>query len=396
MEANCNQDEKLHDCFNMMEAKYEVELLKLKERKWKDIAASMAEALREKKYTAKACKERWESLEDGSALIPIELDDDLEHRRVLREARLAENQRRRAEQKAAVLWALGEKDRKLAARRAELAEKDRERQVEKARKQAEKDEEARIKAEQRAGLEKRRAEQRAIQEELKAYHQAQRDERNNADAMYQHFTGKKLNGRRDNNLIKGADDNIVYDSDADTEMADTVLGDDERESEMPDLTDAEEGSIAEPGNNVETMDATPTPSRSRRVTRSKSKHIAKSKKTKVTLETLINPRSIMSYGELDEVLSRRKLPVRGFDEPHAQVVARIAAADATEDSTKLRELLSGYFDYRKATQEILARRLQEYDAASSVLGQEGATALDPEFKRGYEGYQGKFAFALEE
>lgn len=375
-----------------MEAKYDVEMLKLKERKWKDISAALADALREKKYTPKACKERWESLEDGTALIPIELDGDPDARKVFREARVAENKRRREEQKAAVIWALGEKDRKQAQRRAILEERERERQAERARKQAERDEDERIKAEQRAGLEKRRAEQRAIEAEIKDYHESKRNERKNADAMYMYYTGKKLNGRRDNNLIKGADDETTY-SDPDIDMADSMFDDDEeQEPEMPNLTDAEESSAGESGDEADKLSRSASVSKSK----AKGKLPIRNKKTKVTLETLINPRSIMNDAELAEVLARRNLRRRARDETHPEVVARIAAADAEETVPKLKELLGAYFERRKGSREVLIRRLQEYDAAASELGMQTVTAIDPGFKRGYEGYRGKFAYAIED
>lgn len=372
-----------------MEAKYEVDMLRLKERKWKDVAAAVAESLQAKKYTPKACKERWESLEDGTALIPIELAVDKEARIALREARVAENKRRRTEQKAAVVWALGEKDRKAAERRALMDERDKERQVERARKQAERDEDERIKAEQRAGLEKKRAEQRAIEDAIKEYHEAKRNERKNADAMYIYYTGKKLNGRRDNNLINNGDDETAY-SDSDIDMQDSMFDDgDEQAPEMPDLTDAEESFAG--GSENET-----TASCSISARKTEKKRVIKSKKLKVSLETLVNPRSIMDDVELAEVLARRGLRCRAQDETHPQVVARIAAADAEETVPKLKELLAAYFERRKGGREVLVRRLQEYDAASSALGMEGITAIDPDFKKGYEGYRGKFAYALEE
>lgn len=376
-----------------MEARYEVELLRLKERKWKDIATALAESLSVKKYTPKACKERWESLEDGTALIPIELADDTEARHVLREARVAENKRRRAEQRAAVIWTLGEKDRKAAERRALMEEKEKERQAERARKQAERDEDERIKAEQRAGLEEKRAKQRAISDAIKEHHQAKRRERKNADAMYTYYTGKKLNGRRDNSLIKTPNDETTY-SDSDIEMEGSLFDDDEQEPDMPHITDAEESSNGESANEIE---ASETSRRFASVTnKTKSKHVLRSKKPKVTLETLVNPRSIMNDAELAAILTRRKLRRRTTDETHAEVVARIAAADAEETVPKLRELLAGYFERRKGTHDVLVRRLQEYDAARSILGEQGVTAIDPEFKKGYEGYRGKFAYAIQE
>lgn len=351
----------------------------------------MAEGLGEKKYTAKACKERWESLEDGSALIPIELDMDQEGRTALREHRWGEARRRREAAKAAKEWKLGEKGRKQAEKRAGLEQRERVRQAEKDRKQEEKDEDERIKAEQRAALERKRAAQRAVEESIKRDHEAKRIERKNADAMHIHFTGKKINGRRGDNLIKAAgEDDTMYGSDSDVETPDLVFDGEEAEPDMPDLTDAEETSASEDENGEHKVKRP----RSAKPTR-RSQRVVKTPKTRVTLETLANPRSIMGHSELDRVLAIRNLPRRAGDESHAEVVARLAAADKQEGTATVRQLLRQNFDRRKSNRETLIRRLQEYDAADSELGKQGVTATDSEFKRGYEGYQGKFAFALE-
>ena len=319
----------------------------------------------------------------------------------MREARIVENQRVREEKKAADLWQLGEKDRKAAEKRAILEQKDRERKAERARKQAERDEDERIKAEQRAGLEERRAKQRAIEREIKANHKKKRTERKNADAMYMRLKGTKINGRRDMSLLGlGFDKDADTESDSDMEMADSFINDDEQDSDMPDLTDAEEDSAGESDDGEEDGDGE-SGSRTRgtrpsRKGKGKSKHTLRPRMPKVTLDTLANPRSIMTYNELAEVLASRNLRARGPNETHAQIVARIAAADAAETRNKIRELLAVYFDRSKGNHDTLVRRLQEHDAASSVAGKQGVTALDPEFKRDYEGYHGKFAFALEE
>ena len=352
----------------------------------------MAEGLGEKKYTAKACKERWESLEDGSALIPIELDMDQEGRTALRERRWSEAKRGREQAKAAKEWKLGERGRKQAEKRAELEQRERERQAVKDRKQAEKDEDERIKAEQRAALEKKRAEQRAIEESIKRYHEAKRIERKNADAMYIHLTGKKINGRRGDNLIKAAwEDDTVYGSDSDEEMLDSMVDGEEAEPDMPDLTDAEGTSASEDENGEHKVKRPRFTKPTRR-----SQRVVKTPKTRVTLDTLANPRTIMSSAELDRLIAKRNLPRRADDESHAEVVARLAATDKQEGTATLRQLLLQYFDRRKGARELLIRRLQEYDAADSELGQQGTTAIDPDFKQGYEGYKGKFAFALED
>lgn len=358
--------------------KYEIDVLKLKEKKWKDISAALADKLEVKKYTAPACKARWDALEDGSALLPIELDFDKEGRRVLREDRIAANKQRREDIKAAALWAAGEKDRRAAAKKALMDEKERERQAERARKQAEKDEDDRIKAEIRAGIEEKREKQRAIEAEIKQKLDAKREERKNADAMYVYLTGHKLNGRRDHELIKPKKED-----DSDAEMEDWA-GDigayyEDDEPEMPELNDDPESSV----------DESDQPKKSVKPGR-------RSTRTKVTIETLTNPRSVMNLDELDVLNKKRGLRRRDEREPHPEVIARIAVADAALGAKEVKDLLKQHFLNKKGSRDVMVRWLQEADAEGSALGKEGITATSPEFKAGYEGYRGKFAYLLEE
>jgi len=370
------QDEKLRNAVEQMQDKYEVEVQKLKEKKWRDIAAAVAKDLGVKKYTAPACKERWDALEDGTALMPIELDFDKEGRRVLRESRIAANKQRRIDIKAAALWAATEKDRKAAQKKELMEQKEHERQAERARRQAEKDEEDRKKAEIRANLEAQRNKQKVIDAEIKQKLAEKREERKNADAMYIHYTGHKLNGRRDDDLIKTHEgdesEEELYDSDMEAD------GDD-GESTMPELNDDPETSAGE-DNDVETTKA--------------PKSVLKSNRNKVTLATLKNPRSIMNLSELDDLLQRRGLRRRSRHETHPELVARIAAADAMLGAKEVKDLLALYFDRRKGSRDVMVGWLQQQDAASSALGVEGLTADSQEFKESYEGYKGKFADAI--
>ncbi|MGG6495380.1 UNVERIFIED_CONTAM: hypothetical protein NY603_20895, partial [Bacteroidetes bacterium 56_B9] len=60
-----------------------------------EVSIYLAEKTVKRKYTANACQERYEALKNGTALLPIELDDDQEGRRLLREERIIAAQARR-------------------------------------------------------------------------------------------------------------------------------------------------------------------------------------------------------------------------------------------------------------------------------------------------------------
>ena len=124
---------------------------------------------------------------------------------------------------------------------------------------------------------------------------------------------------------------------------------------------------------------------------SAKKKSAKRTKARVTAETLLNPRSIMTDSELGALLHERGLPRRGNDESHPQVVARLAAADKELTCKEIDELLRPLFVCVKGTLGDKVVRLQEADAKGSAAGDDGVTAADLEFKKGYEGYAGEFA-----
>ena len=149
-----------------------------------------------------------------------------------------------------------------------------------------------------------------------------------------------------------------------------------------DLSDEEEAQETddETGSKPSGSKARTTPSRSK-------KAISAPTSAKVTKETLLNPRSIMTDEEIEVLLFQRGLPRRGDDESHPHVVARLAAHDAELSSATLSELLGKYFDKTKGRKELKIQRLQQYEAMASAAGLAGIKATDPEFKEGYVGYK---------
>ena len=95
------QDEKLEKAVKEIDKNIEKEIAKLQNKKWAQVASHFAELIAKKKYTQKLCRERYDSLMDGSAIKPIELDSDQEGRAEMRRTRITTNKRLREEAAAA-------------------------------------------------------------------------------------------------------------------------------------------------------------------------------------------------------------------------------------------------------------------------------------------------------
>lgn len=99
--TNMEQDDKLEQAVKEIDKNIEKEIAKLQNKKWAQVASHFAELISKKKYTAKLCRERYDSLMDGSAIKPIELDSDQEGRAEMRRTRITTNKRLREEAAAA-------------------------------------------------------------------------------------------------------------------------------------------------------------------------------------------------------------------------------------------------------------------------------------------------------
>lgn len=82
------EDEKLQTAFDIVERLHKEELIKLEGKKWQAVSTHIAKRMDKKKYSAQACRERYTGLNDGTALLPIELDTEQEGRKALRETRI--------------------------------------------------------------------------------------------------------------------------------------------------------------------------------------------------------------------------------------------------------------------------------------------------------------------
>jgi hypothetical protein len=99
--TDIRQDDKLERAVKEIDKNIEKEIAKLQNKKWAQVASHFAELISKKKYTAKLCRERYDSLMDGSAIKPIELDSDQEGRAEMRRTRITTNKRLREEAAAA-------------------------------------------------------------------------------------------------------------------------------------------------------------------------------------------------------------------------------------------------------------------------------------------------------
>ena len=114
------------------------------------------------------------------------------------------------------------------------------------------------------------------------------------------------------------------------------------------------------------------------------------------VETTLRNLSEMAADELEALLFNRQMPRRGANETHPQLVARLAAADATLATQELDDLLRKFWDKGKGSKVAKVRRLQNHEANASAAGLDGVKSTDLEFKKGYEGYVGEYSCWIED
>ncbi len=369
----------------MAALKYESQMQKLEERKWKEVSSMLADRLKgKKKYTATACKERWDALLDGTALKPIELDSDQEGRKAMREARTSDAIARRAEAKLEVQRAKEAAAAKKKEAREAKEEFHRKRTERKMLKQVEKEENLFMQTEKKQAVDARKA----AEKEAAALWKAEIDKiliiREKEEMVYRGLTGKALRRIRRVWSVEDINADVYEEGFEDDGLEDYLLDDgegiyvdddaddeDEDQDNMSDLvSDSDEDKFADSEEEIAPV---------------------RTVVVQVTPTTLANPRSVMTESELEVKLFERGLARRARHETHPHMVARLAAADAALGTEALSTLLSKYFDKGKGSKLVKALRLQELDAEKSAAGEAGVKSTDLEFKKGYEGYKGKFA-----
>lgn len=378
--TNTDQDESLEQAVKEIDAKIDKEIAKLREKKWQQVATHVADLIQKKKYTQRLCRERYESLMDGSALTPIELDSDEEGRAELRVTRIATNKRLREE--AAAAQELEEQQR-LAARMAKKEARAANVVVRITKAQQKKLDEEKITAMRQQSIAARKA-QKAIMANWVAYMKV--------DMRW--ATRKQNVERRVTNKLLGlplgyrpSRHNRVDEEDVEVEAVATINVPDD-----PEDVDSDNDAIVEEENNinddvstvaassrcgsVDEADDNPTPHKKQRTSSppssparsSKSvspKHLAPGEAT-VTDQTRTSPRSVMTVDELNVVLASRDLPRAPDSESHEQVVARLCEEDSMSTQSALRAALKASGLSSSGKKEALIERLQMYDASRSA------------------------------
>ncbi|KAK3679263.1 hypothetical protein LTR78_000824 [Recurvomyces mirabilis] len=393
---HAGEDAKLEASFALIEKNYQDEMGRITEKKWKAVADDLALRMgTKKKYTHTACRERHHGLESGEALLPIEIDQDQEGRRVLRETRIAAAKQRQIDEAAEQQRLEDEKKAKSEAKKVMLQEKEDLRVAAQLRKMANNAEQAQLRAERNAEKERMTVQKRIAQEKLARQIDWAKAQKVAEKAILKQFglkvkatqakktvKGKGSRKRRASSLDDGSDG-----SDADDEK--TMVTFDDGDVEASAHEDYDEDVVDDYhsmlGDDIaDVRDLTPIPKPPQPL------HVA------VTRNTLEDPRSIMTLNELDVLLTTRKMPARTAAESQPQIVARVCAADEALSTTEQFELLQSYLESKKGSKAARLHRIATYEAKAGVAALQGIKATDPEFKRSYEGYKGQYASLLEE
>lgn len=320
------QDALLHEIVQAAKKRLEHEIDALNAKIWSDISTKVNEQCPENYHSSTDCKARYESLVDGTALPPIELDPNQEGRARQREERIAAVDQARANKIA----------RQDAQRRA-------------------KEEEAAREAEERATRRRLDLEAQRNRKEMEIARRAAAKARQHARARNQERQDKLMaieqwtaqKRRLELEILKPfleAEQQLI-------QTAKASGGQKKRKRPHAEALPANQG-----------INAVDTPS------------------------TLENPRSIMSLNELSLLLTERNLPRRRVDETQAQLVVRLAAADASLNRQQLIDLLRSEFIPHRGSKTELIHRLQQHDAdKKSALGKSGVKPSSATFIESCQG-----------
>lgn len=371
--------------------------------------------MQKRKYTGKACKERFDGLLDGTALKPIELDSDQEGRAEMRNKRIATNRRLRTEAAEAVNNKLEAKKKK----RESLAAAKKRAQANRTTKKDE------LLAEKTAmgNMKKEADEQRKLRRETIAKWSAY----SKAETIWQRRKAQAEARLRNLALGLPATARPQRHKGATREREAEFSGADTSEDEMPELDDDPENdgdaeTSDEEVDGDEIVVAVPIRNKHQRELGSGSDNPAPKKKgnprsatsrrtpangksaspkpeptapgtVPATHGTLLNPRSVMTSEELDVLLHLRKLPKQTSSETHAQVVARLVHEDNMLSKNELEDMLREATEKTTGSKADRILRLQLHDAENSAAGSVGVVASDPSFKLTYEGYRAVDGYA---
>ncbi|KAK3696420.1 hypothetical protein LTR37_017991 [Vermiconidia calcicola] len=345
------EDDELHEAYNAIEENFTKDLAKLNEKKWRDVSQKLAG--------------------HGTALLPIEIDPDQAGRAALRQQRIEEAKARRAAAAEAVKHAEDQKKLELQAKEDEKLRYWQAKEDHKKTLEAKRIEEKRFRDEHNAAKERERAARAAALQRIRGEADEKKKVKEAEERVFRYYTGRYL--VRVQKRRRNPDDEEDYTSDESDGY------------DMSDLADSDQDEASVSSGKPYTKHTT-----------EEKKPATTFKPAKVNKESLLNPRSVMSDEELEMLLHERDHARRANKETHPQVVARLAVMDWSLTTSELNGLLEKRFASRKGKQAVRIARLQQYDAANSVAGQDGVKSTDLEFKQKYEGYTGKYKSLIDE
>ncbi|KAK4962224.1 hypothetical protein LTR28_004634, partial [Elasticomyces elasticus] len=110
------EPELLKEAYRAADARIKEELAQVESKRWTYVSRDLERRMRKSRYSVRACKERYEAEQAGTARVVPEFDPDPEARRAERERKLEENRARRVE-------AAGREEETLVAKKREQVEK---------------------------------------------------------------------------------------------------------------------------------------------------------------------------------------------------------------------------------------------------------------------------------
>lgn len=366
--------------------KFDHQIRLLEDRRWHEISLHLAEKLGKRKYTGKACHERADGIKDGTALPPIELAENQDERRQMRDECIAAAKKARQDAKDAQRGKEQRAQARAAAKKRETEESNQKKIQNALQKRAEKEEAERIREERNENKKKMKQHRLAVLAQFRAEKAWVKTRKQAERALYRQLTGYNIDGKTPGRTRKNKDG---YESE-EAEVTDEFESDEE---EIIDLADDEE---TDEDGNAESDDENAAEEEIAPCTKKACvpKNLAGFVRAEVTKDTLLNPRSIMSDAELVRLLFYRDLPRRSSDESHAEVVARLAASDEALKSEELSQLLIHLNEKSKGKKPEKIARLQEADAKACDAGEMGVKSTDLSFMQRYEGYTGEFAYLV--
>lgn len=376
--ANKTQDDRLEQAVKEIDAKIDSEIAKLREKKWLQVASHVADLIQKKKYTARLCHERYDSLMDGTALKPIELDSDQEGRAEMRNSRIANNRRLRKEAAAAAQIQEEQKKAALIAKKEAQASN---KVIKITRAQKKKIETEKIANMKKAALAQIKA-QKTIVAQWAAYNKVESLWLSRKKKIETKLLNKMLGlpasyrrSRANNADGEGEDEGEMTDRITDEELE--MEDDDVFAEAEPDIDNLDNVTTAQSGKHGRESDAgsdksAPLKKRLRHSSGSKfmsPKHVGVGE-AEVNDDTRANPRSVMTLAELNTVLARRDLPRSSSEESQEQVVARLHMEDKTATVSTLTAALKASGLETRGDKQTKINRLQAYDVSRSVAGEQ--------------------------